>query len=66
MKWVVYFSILRPFDAPRRCALGEGLALCQASDLPADAEGGLLKVLDLGIMSGAVWEATRRWRGGRR
>ena len=44
------------------CALGEGLALCQASDLPADADGGLLKVLDLGIMSGAVWEATRRWR----
>ena len=38
-----------------------GLALCQASELPADAEG-LLKVLDLGIMSGAAWEATRRWR----
>ena len=35
------------------CALGEGLALCQASDLPADADGGLLKVLDLGIV----------WRG---
>ena len=48
------------------CALGEGLALCQASELPADADGGLLKVLDLGIMSGAAWEATRRWRGGRR
>ena len=48
------------------CALGEGLALCQASDLPADADGGLLKVLDLGIMSDAAWKATRRWRGGRR
>ena len=48
------------------CALGEGLALCQASELPADNEGGLLKVLDLGIMSGAVWESTRRWRRGRR
>jgi glyoxylate/succinic semialdehyde reductase len=49
------------------CALSEGLALCQASELPADAEGGLLKVLDLGIMSNAVWKSTtRRWRGGRR
>ena len=42
------------------CALGEGLALCQASELPADADGGLLKVLDLGIMSGAAWESTKR------
>ena len=33
------------------CALGEGLQLCQASDLPADADGGLLKVLDLGIVA---------------
>lgn len=38
------------------CALGEGLALCQASDLPADAEGGLLKVLDLGIMSNGLFK----------
>ena len=38
------------------CALGEGLALCQASDLPADADGGLLKVLDLGIMSNGLFK----------
>ena len=38
------------------CALGEGLALCQASELPADNEGGLLKVLDLGIMSNGLFK----------
>ena len=38
------------------CALGEGLALCQASELPADADGGLLKVLDLGIMSNGLFK----------
>ena len=38
------------------CALGEGLALCQASELPADAENGLLKVLDLGIMANGLFK----------
>jgi len=38
------------------CALGEGLALCQASELPADNEGGLLKVLDLGIMANGLFK----------
>ena len=38
------------------CALGEGLALCQASELPADADNGLLKVLDLGIMSNGLFK----------
>ena len=38
------------------CALGEGLALCQASDLPADADNGLLKVLDLGIMANGLFK----------
>ncbi len=46
----------RDRDAPRRCALGEGLALCQASELPADNEGGLLKVLDLGIMANGLFK----------
>ena len=38
------------------CALGEGLALCQASELPADADNGLLKVLDLGIMANGLFK----------
>ena len=32
------------------------MALCQASDLPADNEGGLLKVLDLGIMANGLFK----------
>ena len=37
-------------------ALGEGLALCEASQLPADDEAGLLKVLDLGIMANGLFK----------
>ena len=36
-------------------ALSEGLSLCGASGLPGDAEAGLLKVLDLGIMSNGMF-----------
>jgi 3-hydroxyisobutyrate dehydrogenase-like beta-hydroxyacid dehydrogenase len=37
-------------------ALGEGLALCEASQLPADDGAGLLKVLDLGIMANGLFK----------
>ena len=37
-------------------SLGEGLALCGAAGLPGDAEAGLLKVLDLGIMSNGLFK----------
>ena len=30
--------------------------MCQASELPADNEGGLLKVLDLGIMANGLFK----------
>lgn len=36
-------------------ALSEGLSLCGAAGLPGDAEAGLLKVLDLGIMSNGMF-----------
>ena len=36
-------------------ALSEGLALCGAAGLPCDADAGLLKVLDLGIMSNGMF-----------
>ena len=36
-------------------ALSEGLSLCGAAGLPGDAENGLLKVLDLGIMSNGMF-----------
>ena len=32
------------------------MALCQASELPADADNGLLKVLDLGIMANGLFK----------
>ena len=39
------------------CALGEGLALCQASELPADnGKRAALKVLDLGIMANGLFK----------
>mmetsp|Transcript_22650 Transcript_22650/g.89900 ORF Transcript_22650/g.89900 Transcript_22650/m.89900 type:complete len:297 (-) Transcript_22650:129-1019(-) len=37
-------------------ALGEGLALAQAAGLPCDAEAGLLKVLDLGVMANPLFK----------
>jgi len=37
-------------------ALGEGLALAGAAGLPADAESGLLKVLDLGVMANGLFK----------
>ncbi|KAJ8599172.1 hypothetical protein CTAYLR_008564 [Chrysophaeum taylorii] len=38
------------------CALGEGLALAQAAGLPCDNESGLLKVLELGVVSNPMFK----------
>lgn len=40
--------------AEQLAALGEALALAKACDLPCDAENGLLKILELGVMSSGL------------
>ena len=62
MSWVVYFSILRPFDAPRRLSL-EAHSDAQALVARLKAEGRIVAATDLS--PGAVDFGAVDWKDGR-